>query len=180
MMRDIGQSTFSSGTDEEANPPDDDEVDECGEYAEDRGDIEYGSDFAADLTIELGPSSEFDGEGSPRGLNSFEAVITLSIEETAFDVVDDDDDVPGADATGYVWFVDDFTATFDPIGAAPLTFSFGEDVDGDFTPYTLNRDGVGFVASVGSPDFLAFLDPSLQVAYLTEDYDDAVSPQVIT
>ena len=173
MMRDIGESVFSSGTDDEANPAgEDDEVDEPGEYAEDRADIEYGSEFDADITINLGMSSVFDGEGSPRGLNSFEAVLTLSLEETDFVVVDDDDDISGADATGYVWFVDEFTATFDPIGAAPLTFAFGEEVTGSFTPYTLNLEDVGFVASVGSPDFLSFLDPSLQVAYLTDAVDD--------
>ena len=173
MMRDIGTSVFSSGTDDDANPAgEDDEVDEPGEYAEDRADIDYESDFDADITINLGMSSVFDGEGSPRGLNSFEAVLTLSLEETDFAVVDDDDDIAGADATGYVWFVDEFTATFDPIGAAPLTFAFGEEVTGSFTPYTLNLEDVGFVATVGSPDFLAFLDPSLQVAYLTDAATD--------
>ena len=169
MMRDIGPSVFSSGTDPEL-AGDDEEVDEPGEYAEDRADITYGSDFDASVTVELGAGFEFGGEGSPRGLNSFEAVITFTLDEYE-------------DAQGdmhYAFGLDDFEATYDPIGADPLTFAFGEDVDGDFTPYTLNRDGVGFVASVGSPEFLAFLDPTLQVAYLTEDYDGAEAPQVIT
>ncbi len=161
MMRDIGTSVFSSGTDEEL-AGDDDEVDEPGEYAEDRADIEYESSFTADISIELGAGFGFDGEGSPRGLNSFEAVIDFTLEE----YVDQNGD------EFYAFGLDEFTATFDPIGASPLTFAFGEEVTGSFTPYTLNLEDVGFVATVGSPDFLAFLDPTLQVAYLTNAVTD--------
>ncbi|MDZ7799499.1 MAG: S-layer homology domain-containing protein [Trueperaceae bacterium] len=177
--RSMGQSTFSSGTDEEANTAgDDDEVDEPNEYAEDRADISYGSDFDASLTINLGAGSVFDGEGSPRGLNSFEAVVELSVDETDIPIFEDDDG--NLTVSGYTFRVDSFTSTFDPIGAEPITFAFGDEVTGFTTPYTLNREDVGFTASVGAPDFLAFLDPSVHVAYLTNDYDDGAPGFVAT
>jgi len=160
MMRDIGASVFSSGTDDVDGS---DAIDAAGEYAEDRADIAYESSFSADISIELGAGFGFDGEGSPRGLNSFEAVINFTLEEYV--------DQGGNEF--YAFGLDDFTATFDPIGAAPITFAFGEEVTGSFTPYTLNLEDVGFVATVGSPDFLAFLDPTLQVAYLTNAVTDS-------
>jgi len=156
--RDIGASTFSSGTAD--TNADDDETD-VGEVAQDRADIMYGSDFDASLTVTFVAGTVFDGEGSPRGLNSFEAVVTFELGEFT--------DLSGD--VHYALALDEFEATFDPIGAAPLTFAFGGDVSTTFTPYTLARDGVGFIASAGAPDFLAFLDPALWVAYLTEDYD---------
>ena len=164
-MRDIGASTFSSGTDEEL-AGDDEEVDEPGEYAQDRADISYESEFSADLSLSFSGGSQFDGEGSPRGLNSFSVVFEAELEELE-------------DANGETFWAitpGDFTTTFDPIGAAPLTFAFGEEVTGSFTPYTLNLEDVGFVATVGSPDFLAFLNPNLWVAYLT----DAVTDSYVT
>ena len=173
LMRGIGESTFSSGTDSEAGldpDQDEDEVDDAGEYLEDRVDIEYGSDFTADLSLSFASGTMFDGEGSPRGLNSFEAVFEAEIEELE-------------DANGETFWAitpGDFTTTFDFIGADPLTFVFGEEVTGSFTPYTMNREDVGFVASVGSPDFLAFLDPQLWVAYLTSDNDGFVPGQNVT
>ena len=171
-MRDIGASTFSSGVDEEL-AGDDDEVDEPGEYAQDRADISYESDFSADLSLSLGSERNFDGEGAPRGLNSFSAVVNFTIESVE-DATDANVDADFADA--FVFAVEEFTTTFDPIGAAPLTFAFGEEVTGSFTPYTLNLETIGFVATVGAPDFLAFLDPGLWVAYLT----DAVTDSYVT
>jgi hypothetical protein len=162
FMRGIGESTFSSGTDAEL-AGDDEEVDEPGEYLEDRTDIAYGSDVDADLSLSFSGGTMFDGEGSPRGLNSFEAVFEVELEELQ---------AVGGE-TFWSFVPGDFTTTFDFIGADPLTFVFGEEVTGSFTPYTLNREAGGFVATVGSPEFLAFLDPQLWVAYLTNDDDGA-------
>ncbi|HEX7003106.1 MAG TPA: hypothetical protein VF168_02835, partial [Trueperaceae bacterium] len=73
---------------------------------------------------------------------------------------------------GYVFEVDEFTVTFDPIGGDPLNFTYGEELDVQFTPYVFEFEAdPGFVATIGSPDFLAFLDPTLTVAYSGQDSD---------
>lgn len=167
MDRDMGESYFSTGTDSEANPAgDEDEVDEPGEYAQDRGDISYGSDFTSELSLEA--SYTLGGASVDRGLNSFDAVVTIALDESGEGV---DEGALGIDAGNLV--VDDVTFTYDGIGAAPLTFNYGRAVTGSFTPYTLEREDVGFTAALGAPDALAFLDPSLDVAYITTDDDDA-------
>jgi hypothetical protein len=167
-----GTSRFSSGTDD---VDDDDDTDEVGERAQDRQDIEEsdaGDDgFDAVLTLNVGWNTDRTGTGDPRALNSFDSVIKLKMEKAEnlcleAEVVNDvivctDDDDP---FTGYVFVVDSFTTTFDPIGAAPLTFQYGEEPSAAFTPYVFDSGGPGFVATVSSPDFLAFLNPTLVIA----------------
>jgi predicted nucleic acid-binding Zn-ribbon protein len=156
-----GTSRFSSG--------DGDDYDgDPGDPAQDRQDIEEadgGDDgFSADVTINLDWSTARNGTGDPRALNSFDSVIKLTTKKAAnlcveSDCSDDDDPF-----SGYVFTVDSFTSTFDPIGAAPITFQFGEEPSASFTQYIFNSGGPGFVATVAAPDFLAFLNPTLVVA----------------
>ena len=179
MPRSMGESVFSSGTDD---LDDDDEIEE-GEFAEDLDDIEYGSDFEADVDVTLGSGSTFNTVG---GLNSFEAAAIFTLERDqryAGDVngngeVDFDEDF--VEEEEYIIGLDEFTATFEPIGGDPLVFAFGEEIDVEFTPYTFNYEGVGFRATLGSPDFLSFIDPTLEIGYLTEDADDEAAEFVTT
>ncbi len=189
-MRNIGTSVFSSGTEDY---DEDDDTDEDGDRTQDREDItDAGQDndeFSSTVTINLDWNTGRNGAGSPNALNSFESVIKLKTKkavnlcldggnqkvagdadgdgvveagETVDVFVCTDDDDP---FSGYVFAIDKFTATFDPIGAAPLTFQYGEAPSAHFTPYHFDSMGPGFVATLGSPDFLAFLNPTLTVAY---------------
>ena len=179
MRRSMGPSVFSSGTED---VDDDDDEDEVGERAQDRADITYGSDFDADIDVTLGSGSTFDSVG---GLNSFEATAIFTLERDTGYLGDEDGsgDVSPDDfgeEEEYVLSLDEFTATFDPIGGEDLSFAFGEEVSAFFTPYTLNHEDTGFVATLGSPDFLSFLDPTLQIAYLTGDYDESPEGYIVT
>ena len=123
--------------------------------------------MAADLTLNIGLGTTLDGAGSPNALNSFSAVLELSLQQVN-NVNYDDADYTGD--PGYVFHVDSFTTTFEPIGAAPLTFQFGTAIDATFTPYVLDTTGFaadmgGFVASLGAPEFLAFLNPAATIVY---------------
>jgi len=164
--RDMGASVFSSGAaelDGDATTSSNYKT-EVGEVAQDRHDIEQTSGEAtASLSLDLSVGFTFDGQGSPNALNSFAAVIEIVYD--ASDVTDDADDV----FSGFE--VDEFMTTFEPIGAAPLTFAFGTNVETSFTPYVLATDEDGFVATVGAPDFLAFLDPALTIVYTTPAVD---------
>jgi hypothetical protein len=149
-----------------------------GEAFDDEGDNERKADFenprAGDVdlltTINVGFNTPRDGTGSPRALNDFSTVIRLRTRRVAFPA---DPDLGNDDPfTGYVFAIDSVSARFSPIGAAPLTFEFGRAVRFGFTPYILESrsDGQGlaidgYVATVGSPDFLAFLSPTLTVVY---------------
>ncbi len=62
--------------------------------------------------------------------------------------------------------------TFEPIGAYPLTFTFGTNVETSFTPYIVATDEPGFVATVGAPDFMAFLNPGITAVYTTPNQAD--------
>jgi hypothetical protein len=167
-----GTSRFSSGTED---LDDDDELDEVAERAQDREDIneEDAGDggFDAVLTLNIGWNTDRTGTGDPRALNSFESVIKLKMskaanlcEENDDGVCQTDDDADSDAFEGYVFVVDSFSTTFDPIGAAPLTFQYGEEPTAAFTPYVFDSGGPGFVATVSSPDFLAFLNPTLTIA----------------
>jgi hypothetical protein len=167
-----GTSRFSSGTED---LDDDGGTDEVAERAQDRQDIEpadAGDDgFEAVVTLNVGWGTERAGTGDPRALNSFDSVITLTTrraanlcEENDPGECQTDDDADSEAFAGYVFVVDSFTATFDPIGAAPLTFQYGEEPTAAFTPYIFDAGGPGFVATVSSPDFLAFLNPTLTIA----------------
>ncbi|MCA9835402.1 MAG: S-layer homology domain-containing protein [Trueperaceae bacterium] len=158
--RSISGSNFSSGTTDLNG--DDDEVD-VGEVAQDLQDIEPAEGAtSATLTLNVGFGTDRNGAGSPRALNSFDSVISLALTEVGTPLVD-----AGGDAIDlpFVFSVDDWSTTFDPIGAAPLTFQFGTDVTAQFTPYILDTETDGFKATLGTPDFLAFLDPTLTIVY---------------
>ncbi|MEX2501627.1 MAG: S-layer homology domain-containing protein [Trueperaceae bacterium] len=154
MGAQITRSPFSTGdlldSDDEVVTP-----------SEERADIDFGSSFDASLTLELGAGSTFDGSGSPRGLNDFEAVATFSFGAHT-----------DSGNTFYSMELEEFTTTFSPIGDGLLTFTYGESVTGNFTPYTLNHEDVGFVANMTAPEFLDFLDPAVHVAYLTDAVTD--------
>ena len=165
--RDMGASVFSSG----AAELDGDSTTsanyrtEVGEVAQDRHDIEQTTgDASATLSLSFGTKFSFDGAGSPNALNSFSAVLVIDIDSA---------NTLGVDSLIPLFEVHSFTTTFQPIGAVPLTFVFGTDADTTFTPYIVDTDNQpGFVATVGAPDFLAFLDPSLQVVYTTPTQSD--------
>ena len=161
--REIPGSSFSSGSDDINNDGDEDDD---GEETQDREDIEAndGGDFDAKLNVSVLLNRTGAGAGSPRALNNFEAVLELNLTEVENldkDLSDDGEDF----INGYVFTIGNISTTFDPIGAEPLSFQFGEDPEAEFTEYVFDSQGPGFVATVGTPDFLAFLDPTLQVAY---------------
>jgi hypothetical protein len=153
--RDIGASFFSTGSDE--LNADDDEVD-VGEVAQDRADITAQNGVVTpSISVTVSMDRDFDGAGSPRGLNSFSAVAT-------FEAVDS-----GTDPIAISFQVTDFETTFEPIGAAPITFEYGEEVSVEFTKYVFLVDDLnGYVATVSAPDFLAFLNPGLTAAYVSD------------
>ena len=158
--RSMGASIFSTGADEldgDARTSSNYQT-EVGEVAQDLHDIEQTSgDVSATLSLSFGLGFGFDGAGSPNALNSFTAVLVIDI---------DDADLTEGDLVP-LFEVEEFTTTFTPIGAVPLQFAFGTNVETSFTPYIVETDDPGFVATVGSPDFLSFLDPSLTVVYTT-------------
>ncbi|MFO8149885.1 MAG: S-layer homology domain-containing protein [Trueperaceae bacterium] len=155
--RDIGASFFSTGS-AELNA-DDDEVD-VGEVAQDRADITAENGVVTpSITVTVSMDRDFAGTGSPRGLNSFSAVAT-------FEAV-----TSGGDPDVISFQVTDFETTFEPIGAAPITFAYGEEVEVAFTTYVFVTPGDGlngYVATVSAPDFLAFLNPGLTAAYFSD------------
>ena len=169
--RELTASIFSSGTDDY---DDDDSEDDDGEVAQDREDIENEKgDVEPTFEISLGFSSE---RGVAGAFNDFEATVTLElVEATVLDAgeVDSDDNLTSDELTdsgnylsdAYVFSFSELETTFSPIGAEPLTFQFGEDPDAEFTPYVFESLGAGFVARLGTPDVLAFLQPELVIAY---------------
>jgi hypothetical protein len=176
--RNIGDSRFSSGEDD---TDEDGEIESGnGEKKVDRQDIEEEEgEVDVELTLNIGFGTARGGQGDPRALNSFETVIELGLTEVGTELLDPDDE---AIDSPYIFSIQNFTATFDPIGAAPLTFAFGEDTTAEFTKYVFDAgvgagDGEGFVATVGSPDFLAFLSPTLTIAY--GEVDDSVDAFVL-
>lgn len=164
--RDMGASIFSSGAAELDGDADTSANyrTEVGEVAQDRHDIEQTTgDASATLSLSFGTKFSFNGAGSPNALNSFSAVLVIDIDSTK---------TLGKDSLIPLFEVHSFTTTFEPIGAVPLTFVFGTNVKTTFTPYVIKTDDPGFMATVGAPDFLAFLDPSLQVVYTTPNQTD--------
>ncbi len=163
MDRELDASAFSTGS---SNLNGDGDSTDVGEVAQDRQDIDFvEGETGVGLTLNIAFNTQRDGTGDPNALNTFSTVIELDMEKAVglnngsspFD--------------GYVFRVSDFTTTFDPIGAAPLTFQFGEDPSASFTPYVFASNGDGFVATAGGPDFLAFLAPTLTIAYGEVDAD---------
>lgn len=174
-LRNMGASTFSRGADEldgDSSGTSDYRT-EVGEVAQDRHDIVQSAGAAtATLTLNFATKFGFDGQGSPNKLNSFSGVLEIAI--------DNHDDSDSARISGPIvedseprinWFeVRKFMTTFEPIGAVPLTFSFGTNVETSFTPYVVATDDPGFVATVGAPDFLAFLNPGITLVYTTPGF----------
>jgi len=161
--RDMGRSVFSSGAAELDGDPSSSSNyrTEVGEVAQDRHDIEQTTgDASATLNLSFGAGSTFNGVGSPNALNNFSAVLVIDI-----------DAINGGTANQQIVFeIDKFTTTFSPIGAAPLTFQFGTDVDVSFTPYVVgtseaDTDYPGFVATLADVDFLSFIDPTVTAFY---------------
>jgi hypothetical protein len=121
----------------------------------------------ADLSVSFGFGQERVGRG-PFGAE-FAGTIELSLRP-AFNLEDED----GDEFTGYVFALDRINV-FSNIGGAPLTFQFGENIrlpGNSFTGYVFDTRVVnrgdrseGFIATVGAPDFLAFLNPTLTIAY---------------
>jgi len=159
-------STFTTG------PTDDDRTDQerrADFTANDPGDVD------AVITLNIGFGTARDGVGHDRGLNSFANVIELELRRGFVLHPDDRDPAGGFDPApfeGFVFAIRRFTSTFTPIGGPPLEFTFGRDIRASFTPYVFNtrvsdRDdrSAGFIATVGAPDFLAFLNPTLTIAY---------------
>ncbi len=153
---------------------DGDETDD-GEEAQDRQDIEFSrGDFAPELELSIDFSSQ-SGIAPESGLNTFDASVALELSEGT--ILDPDADVDGnADGPfdfadpdnyfdGYVFVFNSFEATLGPIGAEPITFFYGEEPGAEFTDYVFESIGPGFRADIGTPDFLAFLQPTLQLAY---------------
>ncbi len=169
--REVPASVFSTGTDDY---DDDDSEDDDGEVAQDREDIENEKgDVEPTFEISFGFSSE---RGVAGAFNDFEATVTLELVEVTVldaDEVNSDDDLTNDELTdsdnylsdAYVFSFSELETTFTPIGAEPLTFTFGEDPDAEFTPYVFESLGAGFVARLGTPDVLAFLQPELVIAY---------------
>lgn len=170
--RSMGASVFSSG----ATELDGDKKGSkgyqtgVGEVAQDRADIQHKPGNAtATLSLTFATTFGFDGQGSPNKLNSFSGVLSIAMDDLSIT-----SPLP-AGGQALPWFeVRKFMTTFEPIGATPLTFSFGTNVETSFTPYVVGTDDPGFVATIGAPDFLAFLDPGITAVYVSRN--DSTDP----
>ena len=163
--RSMGNSAFSTGT-ADGNDTGTAAGNSVGERAQDRADIsQQTGEVDVTLTLNVTAGNTFDGTGSPRALNGFTAVVEVDVEQGF--IADDNTFTTGFE--GWIFTVSDFTTTFDPIGAEPLVFAFGEEVSVAFTRYVFDIDEEnGYVATVSAPDFLAFLNPGLTAAYFSD------------
>src|SRR5690625_2795085 len=159
-------SVFSTGVGTTTNTPVRSERPR--EHRRDIGGSTFNQAVDASLSLNVSFGRVFDGSGSPSALNDFEAVVDIRLSRV-YNLDNGDGGVVGtADKPAYVFSVHEFTGTFSPIGDAPLTFTFGEELDVSFTPYVLTLEEVpGFVATLANPlEFLDFLDPTLTFAYV--------------
>lgn len=163
--RSMGNSAFSTGT-IDGTDSGTAAGNSTGERAQDRPDIsQQTGEVDVTLTLNVTAGNTFDGTGSPRALNGFTAVVEVEVEQGF--IADDASFTTGFE--GWVFTVTDFTTTFDPIGAEPLVFAFGEEVSVEFTEYVFDiNEENGYVATVSAPDFLAFLNPGLTAAYFSD------------
>lgn len=169
LDREEAPSTFSSGT---SDLNDDGDETDAGERAQDRDDIENErGNFGPVLELNVDFSAE-RGLSPASGLNTFESTVALRLREAT--ILDEDVDVadpefdftdPDNYFTGYVFEFTSITATLGPIGADPINFYFGQEPGADFSEYVFESLGPGFRAEIGTPDFLAFLQPTLELAY---------------
>jgi len=161
FRRDMGASFVSTGT----NPTDGFAAAE--RPAQRRPEFTQSNGFTSTLSISVIGNQAFDGTSQPRGLNAFSAVADLDFRQ-AYNLDSDAAGTPADRFSGYVLRVRSFTTTFDPIGAEPLTFRFGRNINTRTisSAYTFDvRNERGYLATLGAPDFLAFLSPTLWVAY---------------
>jgi hypothetical protein len=165
FRRDMGASFVSTGT----NPTDG--FASAERPAQRRPEFTQGNGFTSTLSISVIGNQAFDGTSQPRGLDAFSAVADLDFRQ-AFNL---DANAGGTSQfSGYVLRVKSFTTTFDPIGSEPLTFRFGSDINTRTisSAYTFDvRGEAGYLATLGAPEFLAFLSPTLWIAY-TDPNDD--------
>lgn len=150
-----------------------------GEAVKDEGDNERKADFTDNVegevdvtpTLDFSWDSSFDETG-PLGVESFSAVIKFAF---TFDTVN----TPTGTIDRFLLGLDEIRVNYDPIGADPITFEYGEDIHHSFTNYVIDTDEVnhedGFVLTVGAPDFLSFLNPTLALLYTTDDSDNTDS-----
>ena len=150
-----------------------------GEAEEDEGNLEEQADFTeaeeGEVTVtpelEFSWNSEFGGTG-PLGTEAFSAVITF--EFVAGDIFTDEDPT-GDGQTDFYLSLDDIRVNYDPVGGDPLTFQYGEEIEVEFTQYVVDTEEIehdeGFVLTVGAPDFLDFLNPTLTLLYTTDPTD---------
>ena len=176
----LEESLFSSVTEDEND--DDDRLD-SGEVDQDRADIEdQPGELEPVFELNLGFAVERE-RGFVGPFNEFEGNVALRLREATLidpdvDVEDDFDFTEGDNFfSGYVFTVEGFETTFGLIGAEPLFFRFGADPDVEFTPYVFESLGPGFAAFVGTPDFLAFLQPTLTIAYGRYEEETADKPE---
>jgi hypothetical protein len=176
----IFSGEFSPAT-EDLNEDEDEQ--DVGERAQDRQDIEFErGNFNPELTLNVN-FAQARGLSPESGLNTFDAEVSfelieatvlngdVAVDDPAFDFTD-----PANYFDAYVFQFNAFEATLGPIGADPINFFFGPEPGAEFTPYVFESLGPGFRVDVGTPDFLAFLQPTLQVAYgvYVDNTDDNV------
>ncbi len=193
--RNMGASVFSTGA---ADLDDSGSDTGVGEVAQDRQEItSVDGNIEPSVTLNIGFNVDRAGVGGANALANFESVLTLTLQraenlcsDAGYDEVTESVTCAEDDLfDGYVFAVDSFTSNF-TIGSAPLSFQFGTDIMVELTPYILDFDdgliidsavggddvavGVvdGFVATIGAPDFLAFLNPTLTFVYGSENEDE--------
>ena len=164
----IFSGEFSTATDSLTD--DTDQLDP-GEVARDRQDIEFSTGtFSPLLTLNFN-FSQSRGISAASGLNSFDGSVDLKLRRATLLKGETDVTVPGATTTadnyfdGYAFEFTALTATLGPIGADPINFYFGKYPGAMFTDYVFESLGPGFRLEIGTPDFLAFLQPTLTFAY---------------
>ena len=149
---------------------DDSDQKDPGEVPQDRQDIDFSTgDFQPELTLNIN-FSQSRGIAPESGLNSFDSSVALELRKSQIlkDGVDIDAGTVADDGnyyTGYAFEFKSFEATLGPIGADPINFYYGEKPGASFTDYVFESIGPGFRVDIGTPEFLAFLQPTLQIAY---------------
>ena len=151
---------------------DDGDEKDPGEVPQDRQDIDFSTgDFQPELTLNINFSQQ-RGIAPESGLNTFDSSVALELRKSQ--ILKDGVDVDAgtvADSgnyyTGYAFEFKSFEATLGPIGADPINFYYGEKPLASFTDYVFESIGPGFRVDIGTPEFLAFLQPTLQIAYGT-------------
>lgn len=134
----------------------------------------------ARLKLNIGFSPDRLAATYPNAVQTWDTFLELGLRRVTEPILRGprtDPDLPWerdamVDLDGYVIELTTFRTTYSGIGAPPLTFEFGRNIRASFTPYVFDtrvshrgERSEGFVATMGAPDFLAFLGPTLTVAY---------------